>query len=165
MENANYVLKKERFKNMLAKGVKGEEVIISRLKKITEVKDLTNYTTFRKYQRKGLDFQFKSLKDKDVWLRGDSKANIVGGKENNLGVTFFELTKGSGAKGWFLSSKADFIFIYDVYTKRSFYYDLDKMKNYIMNLSDRDSRIKQVSDGAYGIWWPVGHPMIKELAA
>ena len=165
MENANYVLKKERFKNLLAKGAKGEEVIISRLKKITEVKDLTDYSKFRKYQRKGLDFQFKSLKDKDVWLRGDSKANIIGGKEDNLGVTFFEITKSSGAEGWFLKSKSDYIFIYDVNMKRSFYYDLDKMKNYIMNLPDRDSRIKQVSDGAYGIFWPVGHTFIKELAA
>ena len=163
MGKANYVLKKEQFKNMLAKGAKGEKVIIERLSKITEVKDLTDYSAFRTYQRKGLDFQFKSLKDKDVWLRGDSKANIMGGTEDNKGVTFFEFTKGSGAEGWFLKSKSDYIFLYDVRMGRSYYYDLDKMKEHIMNLPDRDSRLTQVSDGAWGIWWPVNHALIKEL--
>ena len=163
MGNANYVLKKEQFKNMLAKGAKGEKVIIERLRKITEVKDLTDYSAFRTYQRKGLDFQFKSLKDQDVWLRGDSKANIMGGTDDNKGVTFFEVYKGSGKKGWFLTSKSDYIFIYDVKTGRSYFYDLDKMKEYILNLPDFEKRLKRVSDGAYGIWWPVNHTLIKEL--
>ena len=163
MGKANYVLKKEQFKNMLAKGAKGEKVIIERLSKITEVKDLTDYSAFRTYQRKGLDFQFKSLKDKDVWLRGDSKANIMGGTDDNKGVTFFEVYKGTGKKGWFLTSKSDYIFIYDVKMGKSYFYDLDKMKEHILNLPDFESRLKRVSDGAYGIWWPVNHALIKEL--
>ena len=156
MGKANYVIRKEKFDNMLAKGAKGEQVIIERLRKLTEVKDLTDYSTFRKYQRKG-------LQDEDVWLNGDSKANIIGGTEDNLGVTFFEMYKGTGKEGWFLSSKSDYIFIYDVRMGRSYFYDLDQMKKHIRNLPDFDKRLKQVSDGAYGIWWPVAHPLIKEL--
>jgi hypothetical protein len=163
MGKANYVIRKEKFDNMLAKGAKGEQVIIERLRKITEVKDLTDYSTFRKYQRKGLDFQFKSLKDKGVWLRGDSKANIMGGTQDNLGVTFFEIYKGTGKEGWFKTSKSDYIFIYDAKMGRSYFYDLDQMRKHINKLPDFDRRLKQVSDGAYGIWWPVAHPLIKEL--
>lgn len=163
MGKASYVLKKERFTNMLAKGAKGEKIIIERLRNLTEVKDLTDYYQFKKYQRKGLDFQFKSLLDKNVWLRGDSKANIMGGSEDNLGVTFFELYKDIGNEGWFKTSKSDYIFIYDVTMGRSYFYDLDKMRKHINSLPDLDKRLKQVSDGAYGVWWPVAHPLIKEL--
>jgi len=163
MGKANYVLKREQFSNLLAKGAKGEKVIIERLSKLTEVKDLTDYTVFKRYQRKGLDFQFKSLKDTGVWLRGDSKANIMGGTEENLGVTFFEIYKGTGKEGWFKTSKSDFIFIYDIKMGRSYFYDLDEMRKHINSLPDFDKRLKRVSDGAYGIWWPVAHNLIKEL--
>ena len=165
MGKASYVPKGDQFINMLAKGAEGEKAIIKKLRKITEVKDLTDYSKYQYYQRKGLDFQFKSLKDPDVWLRGDSKANIRGGTAGNKGVTFFEMYNGTGKEGWFLTSKSDYIFIYDSEMGRSYFYDLDKMRDHISNLSDSDynKRLKRVRDGAYGIWWPVNHPLIVEL--
>lgn len=162
MGKANYVMKNEKFSNMLAKGRKGEVVIIDRLRKITEVKDLTDYSKFRKYQRKGLDFQFID-RNTGAWLTGDSKANIKGSSDDNKGVTFFEMYKSTGDKGWFQTSKSDYIFIYDVERGRSFFYDLDEMKKHILNLPDLESRLKPVADGSYGVWWPVNHPLIQEL--
>ena len=161
MEKASYVLKKERFGQMLKKGAKGEQVIIERLQNITEVKDLTDYEAFKKFQRKGLDFEFKDRKT-GVWLRGDSKANIIGGGLDKKGVTFMEFTKGSGAQGWFLTSKSDYIFLYDVNSGRSYFYDLDAMRKHMENKKN-SLKFKQVQDGAYGVWYPVDHPLIQEL--
>ena len=52
MGKANYVIRKEKFDNMLAKGAKGEQVIIERLRKLTEVKDLTDYSTLENTKEK-----------------------------------------------------------------------------------------------------------------
>lgn len=154
---------REDFTLKLAKGAKGEQVVIERLRAITEVQDLTDYQAYRKYQRKGLDFMFKDRKT-GAWLRGDSKANIMGGTESNLGVTFMELYNKKGSEGWFKTSKSDFIFIYDVKTGRSYFYDLDEMRKlFNTKQSNNELTIKTVQDGSYGVWWPVAHPLIKEL--
>lgn len=156
------------FQTKLKKGKVGERAIIERLAKIgCEPKDLTNYTTYKKYQQKGLDFTFLDRKS-NVRLRGDSKANILFSSENDNGMTFMELTKSNGREGWFLSSRSDYIFIYDPLYKRSFFYDLSKMKEYFkIKEKNRTLKTVQLKDGCYGVWQKVDQlikmNLVKEL--
>ena len=150
----------EQFQMKLSKGRIGEEAIIQALSLITEVKDVTDYTNHKDYQQKGMDFSFLNRRT-GVWDRGDAKTNIT-----EYGFTFMELYKKSGDKGWFLTSKSDYIFCYDIYKKKIYYYDLQKMRNYIEKRinegSLKTSRIK--SNGCDGVWLPVDkNPLIKEF--
>ena len=149
----------EQFQIKLSKGRVGEEAIIKALSTITEVKDVTDYSSHKSYQQKGMDFSFLNRKT-GVWDRGDAKTNI---KENDL--TFLELYKSDSKDGWFLTSKSDYIFCYSVYTKKIYYYDLVEMRKYINSrIEKRDINISHLSDGCIGVWLPVKkNPLIREL--
>ena len=158
------------FETKWKKGKVGERVIIERLNAIgCAPQDLTDYSTYKKYQQKGLDFTFLDRK-LNVRLRGDSKANIIFSKEDDYGMTFMELTKKTGNRGWFETSKSDYIFIYDPLYERSFFYDLEKMRNHFENKKkNRTLKVIQLKDGCYGVWQNVEQLMkiglIKELKA
>jgi len=124
---------KEDFQLKLEKGKVGEYAVIQALSQITEVKDLTDYTAFKGYQQKGLDFEFFNRKT-NTWDRGDAKANI-----GSTGLTFMELYKGTGKLGWFNTTKSDWIFCYSVYTKSIYFYSVNEMRGYI------DRRLKERS--------------------
>ena len=158
------------FATKLKKGQVGERVIIERLEKIgCDPQDLTDYQIYKKYQQKGLDFTFLDRK-LDVRLRGDSKANIIFSKEDDNGMTFMELTKKTGDKGWFETSKSDYIFIYDPLYERSFFYDLEIMRNHFEDKrKNHNLKVIQLKDGCYGVWQKVDQlieaGLIKELKA
>ena len=156
------------FETKLKKGKVGERVIIERLTSIgCAPQDLTDYSTYKKYQQKGLDFTFLDRK-LNVRLRGDSNANIIFSSEDDNGMTFMELTKQNGNRGWFETSKSDYIFIYDPLYERSFFYDLEKMRNHFENKKkNRTLKVIQLKDGCYGVWQKVDQlieiGLIKEL--
>lgn len=154
----------DTFDIRLKKGGVGERVILERLEKAgLEPQDLTDYSKFKKFQQKGLDFTFLD-KESGVRMRGDSKANILFSTRYNLGMTFMELTKKDGNLGWFWSSKSDYIFIYDAIFERAFYYDLDDMRKYIRTRLDNNSlKVKQVRDGTYGAWISVDYLLSQNL--
>lgn len=166
--NSRKVLEKESFEMLLKKGAKGEQVILERLNNLgLDPIDLTDYSKHKKEQQMGLDFTFTDPDGSTIRMRGDSKANVQYGAENNLGVHFVELyktTKNGMAEGWFKSSSSDYIFPYCVNTGRSFYYKLKDLRKVIFEAAKKDpNRIKMVKNGAYGVWWPLQHYLIKEL--
>ncbi len=136
---------KEDFQLKLEKGKVGEYAVIQALSQITEVKDLTDYTAFKGYQQKGLDFEFFNRKT-NTWDRGDAKANI-----GSTGLTFMELYKGTGKLGWFNTTKSDWIFCYSVYTKNIYFYSVNEMRGYIdKRLKDRSIKTSHLKDGCIG---------------
>jgi hypothetical protein len=151
---------KEDFQLKLEKGRVGEFAVLEALGKITEVKDLTDYTVFKGYQQKGLDFEFLNRKT-NTWDRGDAKANI-----QPNGLTFMELYKGTGKLGWFNTTKSDWIFCYSVYTKIIYFYSVNEMRGYIdKRLKDRSIKTSHLRDGCIGVWLPVEkNPLIEKLA-
>jgi hypothetical protein len=150
---------KELFNLKVAKGRIGETMVIEAIAKITEVKDITNYTDFKTYQQKGIDFSFLNRKT-GVWDRADAKANIT-----ETDMVFLEMYKKNGNLGWLKSSKSDYIFHYSHYTKKIYYYDLSEMRAYIDDREKKNNiKISQVQDGGYGCWFKVtNHPLIKEF--
>ena len=151
---------KEDFQLKLEKGKVGEYVVIQALSQITEVKDLTDYTAFKGYQQKGLDFEFFNRKT-NTWDRGDAKANI-----GSTGLTFMELYKGTGKLGWFNTTKSDWIFCYSVYTKSIYFYSINEMRGYIdSRLKDRSIKTSHLKSGDIGVWLPVDkNPLIEKFA-
>jgi len=149
----------EQFQMKLSKGRVGEEAIIQALSLITEVKDVTDYTNHKDYQQKGMDFSFLNRRT-GVWDRGDAKANI-----SESGLTFMELYKANGNPGWFKSSKSDYIFCYSTYTKKIYYYDLQKMRQYIdKRVSEQSIKTSHLKNGCIGVWLPVDkNPLIQEF--
>lgn len=149
----------ELFQSKIKKGKIGEEIIIEALYKITQVKDVTNYTDYKTYQQRGMDFSFLNRRT-GVWDRGDAKANIT-----ETDMLFIEMYKKNGNLGWLKASKSDYVFHYSHYTKKIYYYDLSEMRSYIdKREKDKSLKISQVQDGAYGCWFKVtNHPLIKEL--
>ena len=151
---------KEEFQLKLEKGRVGEYAVIQALSQITEVKDLTDYSAFKGYQQKGLDFEFFNRKT-NTWDRGDAKANI-----GSTGLTFMELYKGTGKLGWFSTTKSDWIFCYSVYTKNIYFYSVNEMRGYIdKRLKDRSIKTSHLKDGCIGVWLPVDkNPLIEKFA-
>ena len=151
---------KEDFQLKLEKGKVGEYAVIQALSQITEVKDLTDYSAFKGYQQKGLDFEFFNRKT-NTWDRGDAKANI-----GESGLTFMELYKGTGKLGWFNTTKSDWIFCYSVYTKNIYFYSVNEMRGYIdKRLKDRSIKTSHLKDGSIGVWLPVDkNPLIEKFA-
>ena len=149
----------EQFQMKLSKGRVGEEAIIQALSLITEVKDVTDYTNHKDYQQKGMDFSFLNRRT-GVWDRGDAKANI-----SESGLTFMELYKSNGNPGWFKSSKSDYIFCYSPYTKKIYYYDLQKMRPYVdKRIAENSIKTSHLKNGCIGVWLPVDkNPLIKEF--
>ena len=148
-----------KFEDSIRKGQIGEQVIIEALRKITEVKDLTDYTKYKSFQQKGLDFEFRN-RHTGEFDRADAKANI-----SKTDLHFVELYKGSGDYGWLYKTKSDWIFCYSHYTKRIYFYDVVKMKKHIEErLEKKNIKISHLSDGCSGVWLPVNtNPLIKEL--
>lgn len=151
----------EQFQIKLSKGRVGEAAIIEALSKITEVKDVTDYSKHKSYQQKGMDFSFLN-RNTGVWDRGDAKANI-----SKTNMTFMELYKKTGHEGWFKKSKSDYIFCYSSYTGKIYFYDLQQMRNYIdKRLAERSLKTSHLDSGDIGVWLPVDkNPLIKELKA
>ena len=156
------------FKTKLKKGKIGEKIVIERLKALgCDPQDLTDYDTYKKYQKKGLDFTFLD-RDLKVRLRGDSKANIKFSSKDDNGMTFMELTKKYGDKGWFYTSLSDYIFIYDPTYQRVFFYDLKEMRDHFeKKQKERTLKVVQLDDGCYGVWQNVDQlkkvGLVKEL--
>ncbi len=147
------------FELLLKKGQVGEQVALDYFKKITEVKDRTDYTEHKFYQKKGFDFEFLNRKTQ-TWDRAEVKTNI---RENNL--TFFELYNKKQDLGWFYTSSADLLILFSVYTKKLYYCNLKDMRNYIKKrIEDRTIKFSTVKDGSTGVWIPVNkNNLIKEL--
>lgn len=144
---------------LLKKGQVGEQVALRYFSKITEVKDRTDYTEHKFYQKKGFDFEFLNRKTQ-TWDRAEVKTNI---RESNL--TFFELYKKNQQLGWFNTSTADILVLFSVYTKKLYYCNLKEMRNYITSrINSREIKPSTVGDGSIGVWIPVNkNSLIKEL--
>lgn len=140
----------DQFQDNLKKGQVGEQFVIEALRKTLEVRDLTDYSEYGAYQRKGLDIEFLNRKT-NAWDRADVKTNIT-----ETGLTFLELYKREGELGWFHTTKSDWIFCFSVYTKAIYFYSVNKMRNYI---SDRfikgNIKTSYLKNGAIGTWLPV----------
>jgi len=138
------------FQDKLSKGQVGEKIVIGALREHTEVRDLTDYSDYKAYQQKGLDLEFLNRKT-GAWDRADVKTSI-----SESGLTFLELYKREGELGWFHTTKSDWIFCFSVYTKKIYFYSVNKMRNYI---SDRfakgNIKTSYLKDGAIGTWLPV----------
>jgi hypothetical protein len=147
------------FELSLRKGQVGEQVAVNYFKKITEVKDRTDYGIHKAYQRKGFDFEFLNRKTQ-AWDRAEVKTNI---REN--GLTFLELYDRNQDLGWFYTSSADLLVLFSVYTKKLYYCNLKDMRNYIKKrIEDRTIKFSTVKDGSNGVWLPVHkNSLIKEL--
>ena len=147
------------FELLLKKGQVGERAAIEFFNNITEVRDRTDYSENKHYQKKGFDFEFLNRKT-NTWDRAEVKTNI---REGNL--TFLELYNKNQKLGWFYTSTADILVLFSVYTKKLYYANFKELRNYI------DSRIKSnsikmstVKDGSIGVWLPVeSSSLIKEL--
>jgi hypothetical protein len=100
----------ESFQTRLEKGQQGERSAILLLKKITEVRDMTEYDVFKHYQQKGFDIEYLN-KETQAWDRADIKSNIT-----EAGLGFLELTASNGQLGWLHTSKADYILLHCRYT-------------------------------------------------
>ncbi len=115
---------KRTFEESLAVGSAGERLVISELRKVTEVKDLTNYDKNKGYQQKGFDISFYNHNTK-TWDRADVKTNVKYGK------TRVELTKPNGNLGWAYTSTADFIICVDIAYNKIYYYSMKDLRNYL----------------------------------
>ena len=141
----------EKFYMSLKKGQVGEKKVIERLQENgIEVKDLTNYSEHKYYQKRGIDAQLKNRKT-NVWENFDVKSNIM-----PSGLAYIEMTKPSGDPGWLYKSKSDWIFHYCHYEKDIYFYRLDEMQNYIKSKERNNSlKISPLKDGSYGHWMPI----------
>jgi hypothetical protein len=138
------------FELLLKKGQVGEQVALRYFSKLTEVKDRTDYTQHKFYQKKGFDFEFLNRKTQ-TWDRAEVKTNI---RENNL--TFFELYKKNAELGWFNTSTADILVLFSVYSKKLYYCNLKEMRNYINSrIESKSINFSTVKDGSVGVWIPV----------
>jgi hypothetical protein len=147
------------FELLLKKGQVGEQAALNYFKKITEVKDRTDYNEHKFYQKKGFDFEFLNRKTQ-TWDRAEVKTNI---RENNL--TFFELYNKKLNLGWFNTSTADILVLFSVYSKKLYYCNLKEMRNYINSrIESKTINFSTVKDGSVGVWIPVHkNNLIKEL--
>ena len=138
------------FELLLKKGQVGEQVALRYFSKLTEVKDRTDYTQHKFYQKKGFDFEFLNRKT-HTWDRAEVKTNI---RENNL--TFFELYNKKLELGWFNTSTADILVLFSVYSKKLYYCNLKEMRNYINSrIESKSINFSTVKDGSVGVWIPV----------
>jgi hypothetical protein len=138
------------FELLLKKGQVGEQVALRYFSKLTEVKDRTDYTQHKFYQKKGFDFEFLNRKTQ-TWDRAEVKTNI---RENNL--TFFELYNKNAELGWFNTSTADILVLFSVYSKKLYYCNLKEMRNYINSrIKSKSINYSTVKDGSVGVWIPV----------
>ena len=138
------------FELLLKKGQVGEQAALNYFKKITEVKDRTDYNEHKFYQKKGFDFEFLNRKTQ-TWDRAEVKTNI---RENNL--TFFELYNKKLNLGWFNTSTADILVLFSVYSKKLYYCNLKEMRNYINSrIESKTINFSTVKDGSVGVWIPV----------
>lgn len=138
------------FELLLKKGQVGEQVALRYFSKLTEVKDRTDYTQHKFYQKKGFDFEFLNRKTQ-TWDRAEVKTNI---RENNL--TFFELYNKKLELGWFNTSTADILVLFSVYSKKLYYCNLKEMRNYINSrIESKSINFSTVKDGSVGVWIPV----------
>ena len=150
----------ESFQTRLEKGQQGERSAITLLKKITEVRDMTEYDVFKHYQQKGFDIEYLN-KDTGAWDRADIKSNIT-----EAGLGFLELTASNGQLGWLYTTKADCILLHSRYTDKLYGFDVSTMRNYIKTrVEDHQSlKIHSVRNGAKGVWLPVDkNPCINEV--
>lgn len=151
----------ETFQSRLEKGQQGERSAIALLKQITEVRDMTEYDTFKHYQQKGFDIEYLN-KDTGAWDRADIKSNIT-----EAGFGFLELTTSNGQLGWMYTTKADCILLHSRYTDRLYSFDVSAMRNYIKTrVEDQHTlAVREVRNGAKGVWLPVNNnQLISEIA-
>lgn len=138
------------FQDKLSKGQVGERTVIEALREHTEVRDLTDYSDYKAYQQKGLDLEFLNKKT-GAWDRADVKASV-----SESGLTFLELYKREGELGWFHTTKSDWIFCFSVYTKKIYFYSVNKMRNYISSRFAKGTiKTSYLKNGAIGTWLPV----------
>ena len=145
------------FKQQLTKGIAGEKIVISKLRERGyKVKDFTNYSKYKVIQQRGVDARFLNKKT-GFWDSFDVKANI---QPSNL--FFLEMYNRKGDLGWLYQSKSSWIFHFSRTTGQVYVYDLAKMRNWIEKKKS-SLKIRQVKDGAYGVWINLNHPLVKEV--
>lgn len=112
------------FKENLKKGQEGEiKVIYSLQEKGLEVKDYTNYTTYKVVQQKGYDIEVKNIETNE-WDRVEIKSN------SKNGYVYLE-TKSNQNLGWFWTSSSDLIYHFDLKKEEIYGYELKKMRNFV----------------------------------
>lgn len=109
------------------KGRVGEVAVLAELKlKGLEVKDHTgDYNgTNKVIQRKGFDLEIFN-KETNLWDRADVKSHVYKGQ------VAVEMFKNNGRPGWFETSRADYIIVYDEFNHAGYQYTIKDMKIYL----------------------------------
>lgn len=115
-------------KKTLKIGQEGEVKVIKRLlKEGIEVKDYTDYETFKAVQQKGYDIEVLN-KETEEWDRVDIKTNLKGNTILLEDTNYDHL-------GWFWTSSADSIYHYNLKDDELYCYELKKMRNYVFKYS------------------------------
>ena len=112
------------FKKSLKIGQKGEVKVIKRLlKEGIDVRDYTDYDTYKAVQQKGYDIEVLNSETEE-WDRVDIKTNLKGD-------TILLEDTNYGHLGWFWTSSADSIYHYNLEEDILYGYELKKMRNYV----------------------------------
>lgn len=108
------------------KGRRGEVAVLAELKlQGLEVKDYTNdYAINKVIQRKGFDMEIFNS-DTQLWDRADVKNHV------SKGQVALEMKKSNGKPGWFETSRADYIIVYDENSHAGYKYTIRDMKEYL----------------------------------
>jgi hypothetical protein len=108
------------------KGRRGEVAVLAELKlQGKEVKDYTNdYATNKVVQRKGFDMEIFNG-ETQLWDRADVKNHV------SRGQVALEIKKSNGKPGWFETSRADYIIVYDEDNHAGYKYTIRDMKEYL----------------------------------
>lgn len=135
------------------KGRAGEiNVIEQLLERGLQLRDYTDYSTYKFKQKKGFDVELYNPRTSE-WDRADIKTNV------KRGFTFLEVVKHpSGNLGWFYTSKADLILTYDLDYNHCYYYDLNAMRNYV---SKRNLKLVGTNKDLFSI--PITNYLITKL--
>ena len=89
---------------------------------------------------------------------GDKKYSVDVKNNINFGSTFLEIYQSNNKPGWFKTSEADYIFLYDRYSKKIYYYHLNEMREYIReSINNKSIDLQKVSNGALGVKISVTH--------
>jgi hypothetical protein len=131
------------FKQDLSIGRIGEEAVIAVLSKYYKVEDAGDFDKYSDIQLKGIDLFF---------YVGDKKYSVDVKNNINFGSTFLEIYQSNSKPGWFKTSEADYIFLYDRYSKKIYYYHLNEMRQYIReSINNKSIDLQKVSNGALGV--------------
>ena len=108
------------------KGRRGEVAVLAELKlQGKQVKDHTgDYTTNKVVQRKGFDMEIFN-EETNLWDRADVKNHVYRGQ------VALEIKKSNGKPGWFETSRADYIIVYDEDNNAGYKYTIRDMKEYL----------------------------------